>query len=143
MKKKGWNCTAIDLDPRLVSHHQNIIGISSLQGDLREQKLTEKFDLISFNKVLEHTENPIQILSCAKNFLSKNGLIYVELPDGEAAGYESKDREEFLIGHIHVFSFVSYVLLVKKSNLQLISCERIREPSSKYTLRGFKRNENE
>ena len=143
MKKIGWNCTAIDLDPRLVSHHKKIVGISSMKGDLRTQKLVEKFDLISLNKVLEHTKNPIEILSSAKNALSKNGLIYIELPDGEAASYEGKNREEFLIGHIHVFSFLSYGLLVKKSNLQLICCERIREPSSKYTLRGFVRVENE
>lgn len=139
MKKYGWECTAIDMDERLVEHHRSEVGIKSFCGDLRSHDSLGAYSLITFNKVLEHINNPIEVLAYAGNFLLNNGLIYVELPDGEAAAIESMNREEFFIGHIHVFSFSSFALLAKKSGFQLICCERIREPSTKYTLRGFMR----
>ena len=139
MKKRGWECTALDMDARLVQHHNNTVKIKSICGDLRRQSYIGFFNLITFNKVLEHIKDPIEVLAHARQFLLKNGLIYVELPDGEIAAIDGKNREEFLIGHVHVFSFSSYALLAKKSGLELICCERIREPSTKYTLRGFMR----
>lgn len=139
MKKLGWECTAIDMDERLIEHHREVVGIRSFCGDLRDQCSLGFYNLITFNKVLEHINHPVEVLAYAGQLLSHNGLIYVELPDGEAAAVEGKNREEFLIGHIHVFSFASFAMLAKKSGYQLISCERIREPSSKYTLRGFMR----
>lgn len=139
MKRRGWECTAIDMDERLVRHHREVVGIKSFCGDLRRQSSLGFYNLITFNKVLEHISNPLEVLAYAGKLLSNNGLIYVELPDGEAAAIEGKSREEFLIGHIHVFSFSSFALLAQKSGFQLICCERIREPSSKYTLRGLMR----
>ena len=139
MKKYGWECTAIDMDERLVEHHKNVVGIKSFCGDLRSHDSLGTYSLITFNKVLEHINNPIEVLAYAGNLLLNNGLIYVELPDGEAAAIEGMNREEFFIGHIHVFSFSSFALLAQKSGFQLICCERIREPSTKYTLRGFMR----
>jgi len=139
MNKHGWECTAIDMDERLVEHHREVVGIKSSCGDLKGQTSLGFYDLITFNKVLEHINNPVEVLAYAGQLLSNNGLIYVELPDGEAAAIEGKSREEFLIGHVHVFSFSSFALLVQKSGFQLICCERIREPSTKYTLRGFMR----
>ena len=139
MNKHGWECTAIDMDERLVEHHREVVGIKSFCGDLRGQHSLGLYNLITFNKVLEHIENPVEVLAYVGQLLIRNGLIYVELPDGEAAAIEGKNREEFLIGHIHVFSFSSFALLAQKSGFQLIYCERIREPSTKYTLRGFMR----
>ncbi|WP_353427851.1 class I SAM-dependent methyltransferase [Polynucleobacter sp. MWH-UH19D] len=143
MKKIGWECTAIDMDDRLVEHHRGVVGIKSFCGDLRQNSSLGLYNLITFNKVLEHIDNPVEVLAYAGQLLSDNGLIYVELPDGEAAANEGKNREEFFIGHIHVFSFSSFALLVQKSGYQLICCERIREPSTKYTLRGFMRKYSE
>ena len=143
MKKLGWDCTAIDMDQRLVTHHQQIVGIKSFCGDLRVQLTIPQVDLVTFNKVLEHTSDPIDVLEFSKQKLKSNGLIYVELPDGEGAEVEGGDREEFYFGHIHVFSFTSFSLLAKRAGLELICCERIREPSTKYTLRGFIRGFNE
>jgi SAM-dependent methyltransferase len=137
MKKNGWKCTAIDMDERLVKHHEECIGISSILGDLRKIKVQEKYNLITFNKVLEHIDEPIEMLKAAKSHLKKNGLIYIELPDAESAAIAGKDREEFYIGHIHIFSFTSFASLAMKAGMNLLECRRIREPSGKYTLYGF------
>jgi 2-polyprenyl-3-methyl-5-hydroxy-6-metoxy-1,4-benzoquinol methylase len=117
MKEAGWDCTAL--------------------GDVRRVEGLGRFDLITFNKVLEHVADPIDVLRGAVRLLAPGGLIYIELPDAEAAEIEGKDREEYLLGHVHVFSLASFALLVARAGLQLLACERLREPSSKFTLRGF------
>jgi 2-polyprenyl-3-methyl-5-hydroxy-6-metoxy-1,4-benzoquinol methylase len=137
MKEAGWDCTALDMDPRLVAHHRNVVGVPSELGDVRRVEGLGHFDLITFNKVLEHVSDPIDVLRGAVRLLAPGGLTYIELPDGEAAELEGKEREEYLLGHVHVFSFASFALLVVRAGLRLLECDRLREPSTKFTLRGF------
>jgi 2-polyprenyl-3-methyl-5-hydroxy-6-metoxy-1,4-benzoquinol methylase len=137
MQQAGWDCTALDLDPRQVEHLRQVAGVRAELGDMRSGSDLGRFDLISFNKVLEHVPDPIEILASSSQRLLPDGLVYVELPDGEAAEVEGKEREEYLLGHLHVFSFASFALLVARAGLRLLDCQRLQEPSSKYTLRGF------
>jgi 2-polyprenyl-3-methyl-5-hydroxy-6-metoxy-1,4-benzoquinol methylase len=141
MQQAGWECTALDLDPRQVQHLREVAGVRAELGDLRAAADLGPFDLITFNKVLEHVPAPIEVLASSAQKLLPDGLVYVELPDGEAAEAGGKEREEYLLGHIHVFSFASFALLCARAGLRLLSCERLQEPSTKYTLRGFARAE--
>ena len=139
MKQAGWNCVALDMDERLIAHHRDVVGIESVIGDVRDAQGIGEFDLVTFNKVLEHIEDPVSVLASVKRLLRPQGLVYIELPDGESAEVDGKEREEYLLGHIHVFSFASFALLVAHAGMTLLCCERLQEPSSKYTLRGFAR----
>ncbi len=140
MKQAGWDCTALDMDPVLAAHIREAVGIPCLEGDITRIRDIGPFDLITFNKVLEHIADPVAILADVKRFLRPGGVVYVELPDGEGAETEGQNREEYLLGHIHVFSFASYALLAHRAGFDVVQCHRIREPSSKFTLRGFLRS---
>lgn len=139
MKQAGWDCVALDMDERLAAHHRDVVGVQAIVGDVRTIEGVGTFDLVSFNKVLEHVDDPVALLSSVGRLLTPDGLVYVELPDGEAAEAEGKEREEFLLGHKHVFSLASYALLIANAGFELLTCERLREPSTKFTLRGFAR----
>ncbi len=137
MKQAGWDCVALDMDERLAGHHRDVVGVQAMTGDVRSVEGLAAFDLVTFNKVLEHVPEPVEMLASVGRLLTPDGLVYVELPDGEAAQAEGKEREEFLLGHMHVFSFASYALLIANAGFELLMCERLREPSTKFTLRGF------
>jgi 2-polyprenyl-3-methyl-5-hydroxy-6-metoxy-1,4-benzoquinol methylase len=139
MKQAGWDCVALDMDERLAAHHREVAGVQAFVGDVRNVDGIGSFDLVTFNKVLEHVDEPIEMLTSIGRLLGPDGLVYVELPDGEAAEAEGKEREEFLLGHKHVFSRASYALLIANAGFELLTCERLREPSTKFTLRGFAR----
>lgn len=139
MKQAGWTCVGIDLDENLIAHVREAVGIEARVADLKTLRDFEPFDLVTFNKVLEHVEDPVSLLAAAVPQLAKDGVIYVELPDGEGAEVEGQDREEYLLGHVHVFSVASYALLIARAGLDLLAFERLREPSTKFTLRGFAR----
>ncbi len=137
MKEMGWLCTALDPDARGAAHATEVVGVEGLAADFRTLDSNRGFDLISFNKVLEHVEDPVAMLAHADRFLADGGLIYVELPDGEAAIKDSPLREEFFIEHYCAFSESSTSSLVEQAGFQVLKQERLIEPSSKYTLRAF------
>jgi SAM-dependent methyltransferase len=137
MKEAGWDCTALDPDPRAAAHAREVIGIAALTGDFRSvADQFGTFDVVSFNKVLEHVEDPVAMLAASRPLVAADGFVYVELPD-VAAAVEGKTREEFFIEHHHVFSPASVALLAARAGFGLLALERLREPSGKYTLRAF------
>jgi SAM-dependent methyltransferase len=139
MKEAGWECTALDNDPRLVAHAQEAVGVKALLGDFLELKDLGQFDLVTFNKVLEHVVDPVAMLARSAANLRPGGFVYVEVPDGEAAAQEGPEREEFFIEHHHIFSPASLALLAGRAGFAVRQLERLREPSTKYTLRAFLR----
>ena len=142
MKRAGWQCMAMDTDIRQAAHAKECAGVDSVCAEFGSECGLDCFDLISFNKVLEHVEDPISMLSAAKDQLAPGGLIYVELPDGEGASRDpdGPEREEFFIEHHHVFSAASCAILVERAGLNLLELQRMREASGKYSLAGFVTN---
>ena len=139
MKAAGWNVTALDPDPRQSAHARDVAGVNALHGDFMTLDTPERYGLLSFNKVLEHVEDPVAMLRRAHDCLLAGGICYVEMPDGEAAigDVDGPDREEFLIDHPHIFSAASMALLALRAGFRLDELRRIREPSGKYTLYMF------
>lgn len=137
MVKTGWNFFGIEMDEVLVKHLTNYVGLEAIRADLKkiEPSMTGLFDLVTFNKVLEHVENPVALLSTSKKFLSKNGLVYLEVPDVVAEN-ESAEREEFTIEHHHVFSLTSVDMLARNSGMEALTIQRLTEASGKYTIRA-------
>lgn len=134
MKMSGWDCTALDVDPRQAKHAEDVAGVRAFCGDFLSTDQLAQYDIITFNKVLEHIDEAVATLSRAKLFLRPGGFVYVEVPDGETAQSEGRTREEFLLGHRHVFSATSLAMMGERAGLSLKEMQRLREPSSKFTL---------
>jgi 2-polyprenyl-3-methyl-5-hydroxy-6-metoxy-1,4-benzoquinol methylase len=140
MKRAGWTCTALDPDPRAAKHAREVVGVEAITADWFEAPGLDRYDVITFNKVLEHVKEPAVMLRKAAAHLAPGGFIYIELPDGEAAAPphgEGFGREEFFIEHWHIFSLASVSLLAGRGGFHAIAIERLREPSTKYTIRAF------
>lgn len=137
MKAAGWDGTALDPDPRAATHARDVVGVRAVCADFFEADDLGTFDLVTFNKVLEHVPDPTAMLARAQRVVRESGVVYVELPDGEAALEEGPSREEFFIEHHHVFSAASLALLAVRAGFTVRALERLREPSTKYTLRAF------
>ncbi|MTI10576.1 class I SAM-dependent methyltransferase [Curvivirga aplysinae] len=139
MKETGWEVTALDPDAKAAEHARNNANVKSVAADYLKDNVDGKYTLVTLNKVLEHVPDMTGMLNKVKHNLSKDGLVYVELPDGETAIHDPDNatREEFLVEHYCAFSFASYSLLASKAGFNVLTLERLIEPSGKYTLRGF------
>tara|TARA_E500000178_G_scaffold327622_1_gene356851 strand:- start:4928 stop:5758 length:831 start_codon:yes stop_codon:yes gene_type:complete len=136
MKKKNYDCTALDPDKDSCTHIKRNLKIKTIHGDFLKVKIKKKFDLITLNKVIEHVKNPKALIAKSIKNLKKDGVIYIEVPD-EKAKIKGKNREEFFIDHLHVFSKKSLSLITKKLNLKVEIIKSIQEPSSKFSIFGF------
>jgi SAM-dependent methyltransferase len=141
MHEAGWEAIALEPDARTVDHLRTVAGVEALMDDLMHLDAARvgRFDAISFNKVLEHVEDPVGLLKAAAGLLAPHGFVYVEVPDIAAAA-DGPGREEFFIEHHHVFSPASVALLARGAGFAVSAIERLREPSTKYTLRAFLRH---
>lgn len=138
MQQAGWHVTTVEPDARTAGHLRETVGVVARNGTLYEldPEDTGRFDAVTFNKVLEHVEDPVALLRKGAEFVAADGFLYVELPDTAAAA-EGPGREELFIEHHHVFSPQSFAALAERAGLSLNTMERLREPSGKWTLRGF------
>jgi SAM-dependent methyltransferase len=139
MREAGWRCTALDPDPNAAAHARDVAGTDAVVGDFLVMDISTigPFDAVTLNKVLEHVQDPVEMLRRAARLVAPHGFVYVEVPDGEMASREGPGREEFFIEHIHVFSMASVAMLAARSGLSVLAIERLQEPSTKYTLRMF------
>ena len=138
LKELNWDCVAIEPDPEACEIIREQIGIEVLSGDLIECQKIGEFNLICFNKVLEHTQNPKEMLLQSTSHLKSGGLLYIELPDGESELKESgPDREEFFVEHFDAYSRKSLELLMNSVRFKILTIDQVYEPSGKFTLRAF------
>ena len=139
MAAAGWDVTATEPDPRTVEHLEQVAGVRAIAVDLLTWSGpvgAAGYDAVTFNKVLEHVEDPVMLLAAAARLMAPGGFVYVEVPDVAAAD-AGPGREEFFLEHLHVFSPASVVMLGERSGLRVVECERLRESSGKFTLRAF------
>jgi SAM-dependent methyltransferase len=138
MAEAGWDATALEPDEHTVTHLREVARVTAFAANLLDLDPATfgRFDVVTFNKVLEHVEDPVALLQKSAVFVREGGFIYVELPD-VAAALDGPRREEFFIEHHHVFSPASFALLAERAELSAVTVERVREPSGKYSLRGF------
>ena len=140
MQSAGWSVVASDPDARAVSHLREVAKVEALELDFGAGELQQlgTYDVVTLNKVLEHVVDPVVLLARARSVLAPNGVVYLEVPDVEAAqdpsGY---GREEFFIDHFHVFSAMSAEAMAAAAGYVVLDVERLREPSTKYTIRLF------
>lgn len=137
MKNGGNSVTAVESDPLFVEHLRGL-GLTAVDKPWMEVNTTllpETYNLITFNKVLEHVQDPVLFLNRAVDFCDKDSLLYVEVPSVAAAKEGYENREEFYIEHCTVWSPVSVCLLVESAGLRVKELYDLIEPSGKYTLR--------
>ena len=138
MKHLGWNVTSIEKGIHFHSHLKNFLKIKSFKSNLENLKkeLKKKYDLLTFVKVLEHVLKPKDLLNQTKIYLKKKGIIYIEVPS-ISAQKKGKDREEFYIEHLHVFSKNSIKKLLLNCGFKILKLSDIVESSGKYTIYVF------
>jgi 2-polyprenyl-3-methyl-5-hydroxy-6-metoxy-1,4-benzoquinol methylase len=106
-------------------------------GYFEEFDPIDKYDVILMGYVLEHVQDPLQILIKYKQYLTEMGSIYVVVPNGSAlnrrfglkAGFlKSLDEVsdfDYKCGHRRTFTYESLIQLIKDSDLKIVRQEGI------------------
>lgn len=107
---------------------EEVVSYSSITE--AKQELHEKMDVITLFHVLEHLEDPIDILCQLKELLSDNGRIIIEVPNADDAllsVYKNKQYADFSywICHLYYFNNDSLRRIVKKAGFELTFIQQI------------------
>lgn len=137
MRENGWAVTAIDPSPVNVEHACRVAQVDAIEGTFPDVEIEDAFPFVTLNKVLEHIKNPTPFLTATRRQMLQDGVVYIELPDGEAAIEEGYTRSEFFLDHYHVFSIASLDVLARNAGFTPQQIIRFRDPSGKYTLAAF------
>jgi 2-polyprenyl-3-methyl-5-hydroxy-6-metoxy-1,4-benzoquinol methylase len=129
---------ALEPDP-IAAEHLRDLGITRVHEDVLDQRFQEDgFDLVVFNKVLEHIEFPSSPLSEGARILNAtSGLLYAEVPDIQTIYYRPSTDNILGSLHHHLYAPRSLDGLLRRSNLLPVEIQRIVEPSGKLTVFGF------
>lgn len=81
LKERGWEVLGIEPSVGAVDTAQRK-GIPTLNTTFEKSELKSgTFDLVVFNHVLEHMNNPIDILRKANQVLKKDGAVLIDVPN--------------------------------------------------------------
>jgi SAM-dependent methyltransferase len=142
MKDRGYRCFAIDPDSVATTHARVVVGVDGAHtGTLESFGDAVEYDLITFNKVLEHVLVPVPELRRAAKLLRPDGFVYVELPDGNDAARHGGfvDRQEFYIEHLAIYNDPSLRFLAQQAGYECLEVSPVREPSGKFSIYSFLR----
>lgn len=126
MAKKGFDITAVDLSQKNLDLIQEKSSrIKTKYGSAEKLPfIEERFDWIVMNEVLEHLENPKEVLSHISNFLTPQGKIFISVP------YQENIVQELCIhchkmtphsAHLHSFTMKSLERLATNNDLFIVN----------------------
>lgn len=79
--KRGWTVRGYDVDEDATQVVANRLDVTVDNGDFCETDFGEDYDLVTMHQVLEHLKTPNEYLQKAHSLLSKDGFIFVAVPN--------------------------------------------------------------
>ncbi len=115
----GWNISgfdpskeAVDFLSRRTEADIRKVSLDNLEGE------EENYDIITMVHVLEHTLDPVKVLTDIEALLKPAGLIYIEVPNFMSPNWNGKN---FLhIAHNFIFDQLSLNALLEKVGLRAV-----------------------
>jgi 2-polyprenyl-3-methyl-5-hydroxy-6-metoxy-1,4-benzoquinol methylase len=119
--------TGIEISHEAIKIAQNIlIDIPILKADILNLPITEKYDLVLCQQVLEHIPDAETAVLKLWELVAESGYLIITIPDG---------RLDSFAGHIHFWSKESFILLLRKLlPSQSIEVNHLQDEVSMYAL---------
>jgi 2-polyprenyl-3-methyl-5-hydroxy-6-metoxy-1,4-benzoquinol methylase len=98
-------------------------GVSLIDSyfSLDSVKEFDNFDIVILRQVLEHVVNPKAFIKEVKQKISKDGLLYLEVPNGSKSIAKSRFHD-FYYEHVSYFTKSSMILLLEHAGFEVVSC---------------------
>ena len=127
LKKKGWSPDGVEFSKKFIRECIERFDIG-MHVNIKEYK-NKKFDVIAMFHVLEHMINPIKELKKLSKYLSKKGVIIVEVPHfpkNLAHIFPDKSKpKEFHDSHTFHFTPEAFEIVAEKAGLEVVEIQRI------------------
>lgn len=106
--------TVVDISETSIELARNFVNDARVSFHLKnifDFNQTQQFDFITMGEVLEHVEQPLELLLKVKDLLSENGVLFITTPTNAPS-----------IDHIYLFNNAAEIReLIDKAGLEIIS----------------------
>ena len=116
-KKKGFNVEGIDLDQTRIKIAKKL-RLKAKNIDINKFYTKKKYSTIFLIHTLEHLYNIKKIFSKIRNIITKDGFLYLEVPDIQ---HNVKSWHDSLyIGHQNIFCLENIIYFLKKNHFRIL-----------------------
>jgi 2-polyprenyl-3-methyl-5-hydroxy-6-metoxy-1,4-benzoquinol methylase len=145
--REKWGCrvVGVELNPAAAADARSVLD-QVILGNIIDQKLDERFDVITVNDVLEHTEDPQGLLERLSGFAKPNGRLILSIPnvghwsvveDLLAGHWDYLPAGLLCIDHLRFFTRDSAISMIEDAGWQAISVLPIPGPMPEKVFRLF------
>ena len=130
---KEWKSHVVDPNEN-GKFIESTLKILFVQSYYKQKLFNVKFDLISLVFVLEHLNNPINLLTKVKEDMTNNSLLYIEVPDAICFNKKPEDDDIFNSCHLWMFSPNTLTPLLDRCGFEIFCLGRIKTKRDHYAL---------
>jgi 2-polyprenyl-3-methyl-5-hydroxy-6-metoxy-1,4-benzoquinol methylase len=123
MQEDGWEVAGQEFSETSASYASDIYGIDVRTGELKDCEYeSESFDVVNINHVLEHLENPDEVIAECYRILKKGGLLVTAVPNIDSLQGFFGQKHWFQLDlpcHLYHFSTKSLFDLLTKNSFKV------------------------
>lgn len=148
MKKRGWDVTGIDFDPKVAERIFKKYQISVYTGDVTNLAIEKRFDVITLNQTIEHLTDPLAVLRKCSELLKPGGRIVITTPNAESFG--ARTFKEYWRGwepprHLYLYTTKTLEKIMKQADFEVnkvetYTCESQTNFYSSYLNEAFQKS---
>jgi SAM-dependent methyltransferase len=128
MRRNGWDVLGVELNDETASYARETYGITVKTGNALSWDIPEgSLDAVTLNHVLEHVDDPLEMLSVCRKLLKKGGLLVIAVPDIDSLQAKAGKEVWFHLDiphHLYHFSERGLRNLLKKNALRVVKTRR-------------------
>ncbi|MBU2495107.1 MAG: class I SAM-dependent methyltransferase [Candidatus Omnitrophota bacterium] len=113
----GFNACGIEPDEGYAKYSVEELNVPVRIVFVQDVKSDSSFNIITIHHVLEHTENPCEILKKAWTLLKENGFLVIEVPNAEDIQQDPYNR--YHKAHLYTFNPETLEGLGRKAGFQV------------------------
>lgn len=122
-KELLFNVEGLEIVKNQADHVAKLLGIDVYSCDFLKYQSEKRYDVITMGDVIEHIENPIDVVQKAYDLLSDQGVFWISTPNFHSAFSQfSKFKDPMWVeaGHLQYFSYDSIKTLLENYNFQIV-----------------------
>jgi len=144
-RKRGWEVKGIEPSKIAADFSRNELGldIENIFLDRHNANKFSKFDVVTMFEVLEHLNNPIEMINIAKSMLKDNGVLVIVVPNDfnplQKIARDHLDIEPWWISpphHLNYFDKNSLKDVMENNGLSIVE-EEVSFPLEIFLLMGI------
>jgi SAM-dependent methyltransferase len=128
-RKHGWTVKGVEMGSRPAGYARTTYGLDVFEGSLEQANFADSsFDVVTLFHVIEHAQNPFELLSAISRALKKGGLLVMLTPNIESLHSLILGRDWTWLhppDHLFYFSRSSLDLALRKAGFGSTSLRSI------------------